>query len=178
MKKAFTLSNDEHVLHVVRRHWFRLAVEAVGLSIIFLVLFVFFTGAALSLVQGGAVLGTAAFGVELYTLGMAGLALWVRFFIVWSDHYLDAWLVTNERIIDIEQKGFFHREVSSFPLSRVQDATFETQGIVATWLNFGDVQIRTASTSETFIMKSVPHPAAVKEKVIDAVQASQTKNNP
>src|SRR3989344_7930355 len=33
-------------------------------------------------------------------------------FIFWIDYYLDMWIITSERIIDIEQSGLFRREIS------------------------------------------------------------------
>jgi uncharacterized membrane protein YdbT with pleckstrin-like domain len=93
----------------------------------------------------------------------------MHFFAMWSDHWLDMWIITNKRVIDIEQHGFFRREVSSFPLDRIQDVTYGMNGIIATWLKFGDVRIQTASISDTFIMREVPFPEEVKDAITRAM---------
>jgi len=75
--------------------------------------------------------------------------------------------------VDIEQHGFFKREVSSFPLSKVQDVTYTVSGIIPTWLHFGDVRIQTASISEDFIMKQIPFPDLVRDRLEDLLQESK-----
>jgi hypothetical protein len=36
------------------------------------------------------------------------LFAWLFFFFSFIDYYLDVWIITSERIIDIQQNGFFH----------------------------------------------------------------------
>ena len=111
------------------------------------------------------------FGV--FVISCVTLLLWMKFFAVWSDHWLDAWVITNKRIIDIEQKGFFRREVSSFPLNRIQDTTYNISGILAMWLHFGDVRIQTASITDDLVMRQVPFPEDVKEHVARVLDHAQ-----
>jgi uncharacterized membrane protein YdbT with pleckstrin-like domain len=110
----------------------------------------------------------------VYLTAFVGLLLWMHFFSVWTDHWLDAWVVTNKRVIDIEQRGFFSRQVSSFPIERIQDVTFESTGVLATWLGYGDVRIQTASLSSDFIMRGVGDPAKVKEILMAALSTTAT----
>ena len=105
----------------------------------------------------------------MYVLSFVALLLWVRFFTSWSDHWLDAWVITNRRIIDIEQIGFFRRQVSSFPIDRIQDVTYDVAGVLAMWLHFGNIRIQTASISEDLVMKQVPFPEDVKEHLMSVL---------
>lgn len=160
---AIQLAEDEEVVTLIRRHWFHIAVRAAADLCIFFVL-------AGVLVVVLSVLGQSTSVVlmplGIYVLALVGLFLWMHFFAVWSDHWLDAWVITNKRVIDIEQKGFFSRQVSSFPLDRIQDVTYDISGIIAMWLKFGNVRIQTASISEDLIMKQVPFPEDVKEEIV------------
>jgi uncharacterized membrane protein YdbT with pleckstrin-like domain len=70
------------------------------------------------------------------------------------SYYLDVWIITTERIIDIEQHGLFHRAVSEIAVERVQNVTVETPGFLATMLGFGNVKIQTAGEGE-FTISSV-----------------------
>ncbi len=173
------LHPNEEILLTVRRHWFRVALEAVGLGGLFIlmVLLVLVGEVIVWALPTTLVSGGMAGMLGLFIVAAVGLLLWMRFFSVWSDHWLDVWILTNRRIIDVEQKGFFIREVSSFPLERIQDVTYEVSGLIATWLDFGNVRIQTASISDDFIMKQVPHPSAVKDALMDALaQRSGTGN--
>ena len=173
--KAISLREGEEILTIVRRHWFSLAVEgAVNI-------FIFVLVAAALVVADASLITAGGSGEELqvllpvgfFALGFIGLLLWMHFFASWSDHWLDAWVVTTERVVDIEQHGFFKREVSSFPLSKVQDVTYTVSGIIPTWLHFGDVRIQTASISEDFIMKQIPFPDLVRDRLEDLLQESK-----
>ena len=85
---------------------------------------------------------------------------------VWTDYYLDVWMVTDKRIIDIEQKSFFHRQTSVFRIERIQDITIETRGIIATLLNFGDIHVQTAGESQEFIMRGIANPKYMRRIIL------------
>lgn len=166
MRDVISLKEGEEIITIVRRHWFSLAVEGFVDIIIFFVLTVAIVILdAFIITNDLEYLGATILPLSIFTLSFVGLFLWMHFFASWSDHWLDAWIITNERVIDIEQHGFFKREVSSFPLSKIQDVTYTISGIVPTWLHFGDVRIQTASISDDLIMKQVPFPQDVKEQL-------------
>src|SRR3989338_7265588 len=93
------------------------------------------------------------------------LYVWLFVFYSWVDYYLDAWIVTNQRIINIEQKGLFDRVVSEQQLYRVQDVTSELKGFFSTILNYGTVHIQTAGEEQRFIFEQVPDPYNVAKKI-------------
>jgi uncharacterized membrane protein YdbT with pleckstrin-like domain len=170
--KAIQLGEGEEILTIVRRHWFSLAVEGFVIVLTFSALFVglgIFDSVVISNSRVDA--SSATFSLSLFTLSFVGLFLWMRFFSAWSDHWLDAWVITNKRVIDIEQRGFFRRTISSFPLDRIQDVTCDTSGVIAMWLHFGDVRIQTASISDDLIMRQVGFPEEVKEHIVTLLPA-------
>ena len=93
--------------------------------------------------------------------------VWVYFFIGWVDYYLDAWIVTNDRIINIEQNGLFNRVISEQRLYRVQDVTAEVGGIIKTFFNFGTVFIQTAGEVGRFNFEEIPEPYLVKKIILE-----------
>lgn len=103
---------------------------------------------------------------------------WIALFVVLTDFYLDIWIVTNKRVIAIEQKGFFSRSVSEFELSKIQDITVMVHGIIPTLLRYGDLTIRTASEHENFVFKQVPRPNVVKDELLKAALAYQPEEKP
>ena len=171
MQDVISLKEGEEIVTIVRRHWFSLAVEGfVDVLIFFLLTVGIIALDAFIIANDLEYLGSALLPLSIFTLSFVGLFLWMHFFASWSDHWLDAWIVTNERVINIEQHGFFRREVSSFPLSRIQDVTYTISGIIPTWLHFGDVRVQTASISDDLIMKQVPFPQDIKEQLANLIR--------
>lgn len=89
---------------------------------------------------------------------------------VWIDYFFDVWIITNERIINIEQKGLFVRTVSELKFSRIQDVTSEVSGMIPTILNFGDVKIQTASEEDMFLFRHVPDPYHIKDVIMERLR--------
>jgi len=95
------------------------------------------------------------------------LIAWIIFFIIWTNYYLDVLLVTDKRIIDVEQRGFFSREISTVRLENIEDITINVSGVLATFLNYGTLKIQTAAEAREFIIHDVPEPNMVKSTIYD-----------
>lgn len=93
------------------------------------------------------------------------LYTWLFAFHSFVDYYLDVWVVTNRRIINIEQKSLFMRQSSEQKLYRIQDVTAELRGFFSTIFNYGTVYIQTAGEEQRFIFKQVPDPNGVARKI-------------
>jgi membrane protein YdbS with pleckstrin-like domain len=93
-----------------------------------------------------------------------------------TDYWLDTWIVTTERIIDINQSGLFKRLVSEVHLHQIQDITSETSGFLETFLTFGDVYIQTAGTKERFQFININNPNDVKVKISELVKNCKGKH--
>lgn len=91
------------------------------------------------------------------------------FYRAWLDHYLDMWVVTSERIVDIEQVGLFSRNISSQKLYRIQDVSADVKGIIPTFLHYGSVMIQTAGAKSNFEFKQIPNPYEVTKKLMNLV---------
>ena len=163
------LSSGEKIIFVARKHWFVLFLSGFSLALCAILPFLFFAVVDFSSISLNIEMkdgsSPAAFGFFLYTIWL--LFLWIGFFIHWTDFYLDAWYITNQRIIAVDQKGFFNREVSSIHLDRVQDVTTETVGLIPTLLNFGDLKVQTAGQdSSNFILTAARAPRQAKDIIV------------
>lgn len=98
-------------------------------------------------------------------LGTFYLLVWLFMLNSFVDYFLDVWVVTSERIINIEQNQLFNRTTSEQDLSKIQDVTAEIRGILPTFLDYGEVFVQTAGEEARFIFKQVPHPLEVKRKI-------------
>ncbi len=89
------------------------------------------------------------------------------FFHAWLLYYLDVWIVTNERIIDIAQHNLFARSIAELNLENVQDVTAEVHGVLPTMLKFGDVFVQTAGEQPRFLCDDVPNPYEVARRITE-----------
>lgn len=148
---------------MLRRHWIILLAEL--LPVVF-----FLIGLVLFDVIGPYIFQMLPFVVSqsLFDLAESFLFLffWIVLFVIWIDYYLDVWIVTDQRIVNIEQRGLFRREISELEHSKVQDVTTEIHGIIATVLKFGYVYVQTAAERSRFVFKQVPNPVLVRTLIM------------
>lgn len=96
---------------------------------------------------------------------IAWLFAWFR----WTDYFLDVMVITDKRIFEVKQNGFWNREVTSFGIDRVENIKVTQVGILASLLNYGDILVETASENENLHLTYVPNPNDVK-KLINELQ--------
>ncbi|MBP9727951.1 MAG: PH domain-containing protein [Candidatus Moranbacteria bacterium] len=162
---------NEQVLRVIHRHWFGICLH---LTLVLVFAFIIITSLSVLPALFPDIVTTHSSKLFLFTQNTLFLFLWLYGFLVWIDYYFDVWIVTNERIVNIEQKGLFNRHISELRFSRVQDVTSSVDGLVPTMLNFGDVYVQTASEEDHFVFRQVGDPFAVKDEVMRlARQASR-----
>lgn len=162
---------NEQVLRVIHRHWFNILIHFI---IVFLFsLFLIASIVAVPILFPESV-NAESWRFFLFVENTFFLFLWLYSFLVWIDYYFDVWIVTNERIVNIEQKGLFTRRISELRFSRIQDVTATVNGIVPTVLNFGDVHVQTAAEEERFVFRQVSDPFAVKDAVMRLAREAAT----
>ena len=163
----------EHVVAVVRHHWFVLFRDIVGLLILFLLPFFFIPFVASLIASGNASLNPPA-GFGLFFGALWTLVFWHLLFERWTDYYFDIWIITNLRIVDIDQQGFFKRNVATLlDLDHIQDIETKAHGIIGNLLGFGTVEVQTAGTRDEFEITEVPNPQGV-ERTIRNTQIEQS----
>lgn len=154
---------DEEIILLLRRHWLILLLEFFPLFLLLLFLLFF------NLFSENMLVWLPDFvSADFFYLMDSFLFMffWLIIFIVWLDYYLDVWIVTDQRIVNIEQKGLFFREISELEHSKIQDVTTEVHGIVPTLLKFGYVYIQTAAEKSRFVFKQVPDPVLVRTVIM------------
>lgn len=106
--------------------------------------------------------------IALYLLMITILLIWQVMFIVFTNYYLDCWIITNERTINTELKNLFSRNTSSVPHDKIQDISVDIKGIFPTIFKYGNLQIQTAGGFKQFIFKQIPNPHQTKEDIFKA----------
>lgn len=161
---------SETVLRVVHRHWFDIATH---FFVIIIFIAMLFGSLSLMPLMYPNWLGSEMFRFTIFIQNSLLLVVWLYAFLIWIDYFFDVWIITNERVINIEQKGLFVRSVSELKFSRIQDVTSEVSGMIPTILNFGDVKVQTASEEEMFLFRRVPDPYHVKDVIMERLRTER-----
>ena len=85
--------------------------------------------------------------------------------------YFDVYIITDERVVDIEFNNLLSKKFSEAKISMIQDTTYTVTGVAQTMFNFGDVRIQTAAEVPEICFESVPNP----DKIIKMLQALRTE---
>lgn len=148
---------DEEIVMVLYRHWYAVAVPAVKALLIILLSFVI----PLWLHLAGLIF-SYAISTTIYYLW---IVFWISYIVYgylnWSR---DRSIVTDQRIVNIDQKGLFRQRVSEVELEQIRSITHEIIGFFPTLLKFGTVFINTEGTG--IALKQVPDPVGIKEDII------------
>ena len=164
---------DEKIIFFMRRHWyviFEVIVAYILLGLAPLGLAFMINREAPYFLQNEAIrifLNLFAFTYYLYW--------WMMFYYAWLDYFLDVWIITNYRVINIEQRGMFDRAIAENKLFRIQDVLSEQKGIFPTFLNYGKINIQTAGTKERIIFQQVPRPNYVAQELIKLIEWQKRK---
>lgn len=157
---------DEKVLLVLRRHWFvvfkRAAAFALGaFAPGVLLLAAAYLGHPFVVDSRDIVSVAAVLALSTFELGV-----WVAFYMSWLDYELDVFIVTDRRVVNINQNGLFNRSISEQKLTRVQDVTAQVKGMLPTFLHFGTVFVQTAGEQEHFVFRNVANPEIVAKVIL------------
>lgn len=168
---------------MVRKHWFIIFAELFGTFLMLLMPFVVLFAFALfpdPLQSVDIDIGDYTALITFFVAAWTVLTIMVGF-ATWTHYYLDLWVITDRRIILVDQIHFFNRNVSIFRLERLQDIEFYQKGIIATLLNFGTIRAQTASAFESnFKTKGLPDPRGLQSIIQKAMDArlAVLHNNP
>lgn len=149
--------DDEEVLYVFRKHP---VVMRKGLiyGLLFLVVGVL-PSAIWPQIGFGWFFGGLAIGV------VAGAIFFMPWWITW---HFSVFVITDQRFIEIIQKGLFKKRVNDIKLSQIQSVSYEISGISETLLGFGTIKLR--SYIGEIVVTQVHHPAKVQKKLTELLR--------
>jgi len=85
--------------------------------------------------------------------------------------FFNIYIITNKRIVDIDFVQLLYKKFSEANISKIQDLSYRTTGLLPTIFNYGDVYIQTAGELPNFDFEAVPHP----EKIIQTISELSEK---
>ncbi len=153
---------DESVIKLVREHpwalYRRMVIPVVAL---------------IGLLVAGVVFGSLISALTIVFLVLGALAfvlIGVYVFIDWHD---DFYVVTNKRVVHIDQIPGIRQKLEEAPLSAIQEIQFARNSILAHVLDFGDLRVETFGGSVA--MKDVPQPEKVKSLIFREIEKVRSR---
>ncbi len=159
----------EHISYRIRRH-FITTVPALLLLIILLgipplLYWLTTTQFAPSLqLQPPAILALAL-AISVYYLSIG-----IFYFTYFVNYYLDLLVITNDRLLHVDQEGIFARTISEVDLYKIQDITSTVDGFLQSMFNYGNLLIQTAGAVEKFSITNIPRPESLRQKILDLAE--------
>lgn len=165
----------EKVHLVFRTHWIVLAMKLV-LWFTMLVLYFAFDYASITVVPqylDPSLLPVIELVKIAYLMFMA-----LGLFLIVTLWYLNVHIITNERVVDVEQKSILAHTISELHLEQMQDVTAEVHGLLENVFDYGDVYVQTAGETQRFMFHKIPNPTKVTKLLIDLYEQlpEQQKN--
>lgn len=161
------LDDDEVILIQVRKHWFILGTQMLGTILIsILPIIVYYGVTRITSIDTSFLNPYTTVLIALFSAWL--LVMWMTLFSIWTNYYLDIWTITNKRLISVDQQGLFNRNTGSFRLERLQDINVSIYGMVATFLDYGNLHAETASEDREFVARNIPHPQELKALILSA----------
>jgi len=155
---------DEKVVLITRKHWLMLIYPFIlGTFVSFLLIYF----VRLSVSSGELTFGTIDPNARVSFELIVVLFVILVAFGSWIVRYLNVLILTNKHIVDVSQKAFFVRTVSTLALSEIEDVVIDKSGILATVLDYGNIKIQTAGELPNFELKSIADPETVQRKIME-----------
>lgn len=173
------IENSEDIILVIREDILLLGFRALSFLIITVILFVvnFLVGAT-----AAPVILKNLSNVMFFTVVSM---LIVAFAYQVHNYYLSLQIVTTKRLIDIDQKSLFSREVNELAIEKVEDISYKQNGVWGAVFDYGNVSVQTAAEISTesqksaalsggFLFENVPNPAKVHSMIAEIYHQCQS----
>lgn len=148
---------DEEIILVMRPHWFTNTGWIFLASVAFILPFIINLPVLISTARP--------------TFQIAGVLFWYLITFVYAfekflSWYFNVFIITDERVIDIDFNNLLVKKFGEAKISMIQDVSSKVIGFFPTIFNYGTVLIQTASEVNQIVFENVPNP----EKVIKVLQ--------
>ncbi len=162
------LGENEQLLFVTHRHWSVLLLEILSETILAIAVIVLVT---LLLIFSPMLGPLAPFGIFFaigYVLLIFPLASLTRDWLIWSNR---KFVITNRRVIQLA--GVLNKDVTDSSLEKVNDVKLD-QSFWGRLLNYGDVEILTASDIGVNKFTTIGNPVRFKTAMLNAKNKLET----
>ncbi|MFA4955060.1 MAG: hypothetical protein WC641_07170 [Patescibacteria group bacterium] len=155
IEDVLQLKDDEQVKLIVRRHLVTLF-PSLFLALILIVVPFFM----LFPLFAWGILGVILFAVAVF----CGVVVAGRSVLLWDADLL---IVTNFRLVDVDQRGLFTRLVSEVALPSIVDVAWSRKGLLETFFRMGSLAAQTGAAGTKIEARMIPRPERTAEFLND-----------
>jgi uncharacterized membrane protein YdbT with pleckstrin-like domain len=163
------LKEHEQVIMTLHRHWIILVFH-------FLYFLALFVSSWVLIAYRSPIMDLIWWSLYWWWLAIYWIVFLTFILIDWINDELDLFIITDSRVIGIEQISALSRNVTECSLDRVQEVNAHTSGILQTIFKFGDVHIRTASETSNMIVNYAPDPIENSRRINNVIQEYRNKH--
>ena len=156
-KKIFSGQNDEEIIiKVLKRHPFTFIRDAIGsiflfiASLVVMILFFYFPY----------VLPIAFIVFVFSTIGC------FYSYFTWEK---DIFVITDQRVVDVEQKTLFAKSQQEAVLDKIQDVSFSVKGFWGALFKYGTVNVQTASET-SLSLDDISKPEEIQKIIFNLIK--------
>lgn len=160
--------DDEEIILLMRAHLvtnIKWLLIALGMVVAPLILF--------PLIGSVNLLGSVGPGTGLIILLLWYAVTFTYAFINFLYWYFNVYIVTNERVVDVDWYSIIYHKTSSTRIAKIQDVSATRSGVFAGIFDYGDIHIQTAAEEANFEFLAVPHPQLVKNKIDELMEEEE-----
>ena len=96
---------------------------------------------------------------------IVGFLIFIPSYISW---YFSVYIVSDQRLLQISQKGLWNRSVVDISLSQIQMVNYEIAGFNQTILGFGTIMMQTFVGD--LVIHEVHHPEKIQQKILKVLR--------
>lgn len=86
----------------------------------------------------------------------------------WISWYFSVFIVTDQRLIQITQKGLFNRTVVDMGLSQIQMVNYQVAGLAQTLLGYGTISMQTFVGD--LLIHDIHHPGKIQKHLLEILR--------
>lgn len=163
--------DDEPVFIFVRPYW----VSFIPTALAFLFLMFFAVASQILIATGGLVaLDAPTAQAIVYIFGIFQLVVILVFLVAALDFYFDIVIVTDRRMVDIDQEQLFFRRISQLNLEDVEDVTSVVKGFFPSIFDYGSLEVQTAGEARNFEIPNIKNTHEIEAIIADLAEEAKS----
>jgi hypothetical protein len=174
LPKDIELDQDENIVIIIRRHWFVFRNSVlIAFFLPFMLLYITFW---LDYFDLPSWLRNFLGNLSLYGALIAfliGMVMFLWKLFIWKNSF---YVVTDKRLIFVEQQGLFSHDDRQISLGMVQDVKAQINGIIPVMYGFGDVYVQAWTDDKPMVLRIVPKPKDIQQAIMRVALASNVTN--
>lgn len=92
---------------------------------------------------------------------------------IYLCYYYSTFIITNWRIVDVDQSGFFNQTVSESLYSQIEEVTFKCRGLLRAVMSLGDIYISFIDSKRIKIkLPLIKNPQHIVDEVLSQQELS------